>query len=299
MNFRISFLLCCLSSCSPSEQFQKPPKTIVESTSKEVEFPKPPAKTRIDSLIESQPVVNEPKIPKNPSAKVIHVFVALCDNQFQSIVPVPPKIGNGKDPENNLYWGCDLGTKTFIKKYPNWKLIQTIANPRYKVLERCVFKHQNSDTWIVADAYDGEFIKLCTIDFLKSCAGDFNSNFDAVDKKIAAGGDADLIAYIGHNGLMDFELPHHFIAKNNQKRDAVLLGCKTKPFFTPYLQQAKANSLIQTTGLMAPEAYTLMAAIEGWRTGQDKVAIHEACAQAYFKYQKCTLKGARNLFVAD
>ena len=34
---------------------------------------------------------------KQNSGKLIHVLVALCDNQFQGIVPVPAKIGNGDD----------------------------------------------------------------------------------------------------------------------------------------------------------------------------------------------------------
>ena len=39
----------------------------------------------------------------NAETKIIHVFVALCDNDSQGIVPVPKKIGNGNDPDNNLY----------------------------------------------------------------------------------------------------------------------------------------------------------------------------------------------------
>ena len=35
------------------------------------------------------------------TTKTIHVFVALCDNKYQGIVPVPPKIGNGQDLNNN------------------------------------------------------------------------------------------------------------------------------------------------------------------------------------------------------
>ena len=35
--------------------------------------------------------------------KIIHVFVALCDNKYQGIVPVPKAIGNGQYPANNLY----------------------------------------------------------------------------------------------------------------------------------------------------------------------------------------------------
>ncbi|HBH24362.1 MAG TPA: hypothetical protein DDY13_13175 [Cytophagales bacterium] len=38
--------------------------------------------------------------------RTIHVFVALCDNEHQGIVPVPNTLGNGKDPNSNLYWGA-------------------------------------------------------------------------------------------------------------------------------------------------------------------------------------------------
>ena len=48
--------------------------------------------------------------------KVVHVFVALCDNKNQGIVPVPEKIGNGQDANLNLYWGCGYGVRTFFKK---------------------------------------------------------------------------------------------------------------------------------------------------------------------------------------
>ncbi len=33
-------------------------------------------------------------IPFDTTFKTIHIFVALCDNKYQGIVPVPPKIGN-------------------------------------------------------------------------------------------------------------------------------------------------------------------------------------------------------------
>src|SRR5262249_2093890 len=66
---------------------------------------------------------------KTNSARVIHVVVALCDNQYQGIVPVPPLIGNGDDPARNLYWGAAFGVKSFFKKAPDWKLIADIENP--------------------------------------------------------------------------------------------------------------------------------------------------------------------------
>lgn len=54
----------------------------------------------------------------------IHVLVALCDNKYQGIVPVPAKIGNGQDPDNNLYWGCSYGIRSYFKKSKAWKLVR-------------------------------------------------------------------------------------------------------------------------------------------------------------------------------
>src|SRR6202008_4155060 len=76
----------------------------------------------------------------SPAAKtpsVIHVYVALCDNVNQGIVPVPAKIGNGQDTKNNLYWGCGYGVKMFFKNHaPDWKLLKIQNNPKTYVLER-------------------------------------------------------------------------------------------------------------------------------------------------------------------
>src|SRR5262245_46059051 len=52
--------------------------------------------------------------------QAIHIFVALCDNKYQGIVPVPAAIGNGQDPDNNLYWGCGFGIRTYFKKSSEW-----------------------------------------------------------------------------------------------------------------------------------------------------------------------------------
>ncbi|GAB4337265.1 MAG: hypothetical protein Kow0099_10580 [Candidatus Abyssubacteria bacterium] len=49
------------------------------------------------------------------STRTIYVFVALCDNEHQGIFPVPPKLGNGDDPANNLYWGAMYGVKTEMR----------------------------------------------------------------------------------------------------------------------------------------------------------------------------------------
>ena len=52
-------------------------------------------------------------------------------------------------------------------------------------------------------------------------------------------------------------------------------------------------------GFMAPEAYTLEAALSGWLRGEAAPAIKDRAARAYHQYQKCGLTAARRLFYAD
>ncbi len=54
----------------------------------------------------------------------VHVFVALADNEHQGIVPVPARLGNGDDPDHNLYWGSAYGVKTFFARSVEWSLIE-------------------------------------------------------------------------------------------------------------------------------------------------------------------------------
>ena len=107
----------------------------------------------------------------NAETKIVHVFVALCDNDSQGIVPVPKKIGNGNDPDNNLYWGCGYGVRTFFKNSAEWKLDSKRKAVSPIILERCIFKHITQDVYIIADGYKGDKIKTCNENFFKSASG--------------------------------------------------------------------------------------------------------------------------------
>ena len=230
--------------------------------------------------------------------RVIHVFVALCDNKNQGIVKVPEAIGNGQDPARNLYWGAGYGVKHFFDKKSNdWTLVKSIKNPENHILERIVFKHVSSPTYLVADAYDGARMKETIIDFLSSASGNAPKEIIINDSKIKFGGSADLIAFVGHNGLMDFDLTQKFTPTPVNAKETIILACYSKNYFHPFLQEIKATPLLWTTHLMAPEAYTLKAAIDGWIAKETNAQIREWAAQAYHQYQKCGIKGARNLLV--
>jgi hypothetical protein len=229
-------------------------------------------------------------------AKLIHVVVALCDNQFQGIVPVPEKIGNGDDPANNLYWGAAYGVKTFFAKSGEWSLVAKTANPKPGILERVVFKHKSKPVHLIADAYRGRDIRMSTYDFLQFAAGRDVVAVDVQSGKLRGGGAADLIAYVGHNGLMDFSLPAPPKGSTERSRSTVILACASKPYFQGHLRSTGAHPLLWTTNLLAPEAYVLKAAVDGWIAGEDGVKVRQRAAVAYNKYQKCGMKGALGLF---
>lgn len=236
------------------------------------------------------------------SPRVVHVFVALADNEHQGIIPVPSKLGNGDDPDRNLYWGAAYGVKTFFARSADWRRFTCFQKPKPEVLERCVFKHRLHHVYLVADAYQGRQIRQAIGDFLGAAAGQ-NSEMVTVTNSpptltVRAGGSAELVAYVGHEGLMDFSVAPQLPARDNTPHDTIILACLSKSYFAALLRSAGAQPLIWTTGLMAPEAYTLKGALDGWIQHEEASAIRDRAAQAYSRYQHCSLTAARRLLVS-
>ena len=229
--------------------------------------------------------------------QTIHVFVALCDNENQGIVPVPEKLGNGKDPYNNLYWGAAYGVKSYFKnKTSDWQLVSSPESGNENILERVLFKHATKDIYLLADAYDGEKIKDGIEDFLRASNGQSPIKIQHDSRTIEFGGGSDLLAFVGHDGLMDFDVSVNYNRSVSKVKDVMILACSSQYYFTPEIREAQARPLLWTTNLMAPEAYTLKYAIDGWIENETGEEIKERAASAYNKYQKCGMNGARRLF---
>jgi len=231
--------------------------------------------------------------------RTVHVFVALCDNEHQGIVPVPRTLGNGDDPANNLYWGALYGTKAFLKRSKAWTLLGIEKRSGETVLERAVFKHATGRAYLVADAYRGAEIKKAVQDFLAAAAGNDPATLRQGNTSIGIKGAADLVVYVGHNGLMDFTIVQPQRKADSGTKQAIVLACKSKRYFQPRLAQLQCRSILLTTGFMAPEAYTLEAALAGWLAQEPGAKIRDRAARAYHKYQKCGLRAAQHLFYSE
>ncbi len=229
--------------------------------------------------------------------KTIHIIVALCDNHSQNIAPVPAKIGNGFKPADNLYWGAYYGVKTVFNRNTEWKLVKSEKNPDNHILERLVYKNKYKNIYLIADAYVGNRIVNAVEDYLQACSGRLHRSVYIDGKTLNFGGESDLLAYVGHNALIEHDVSPYPINTSDKTRDAITLGCYSKKYFDEAIRVSGINPLIWTTGAMAPEAYILEGAIKGWVQRETDQQIRNRAAQAYSKYQKCSFNSAHNLLV--
>jgi hypothetical protein len=212
--------------------------------------------------------------------KRISVFVGLCDNATQGIAKVGAKIGDGNVPEENLYWGCTDGFKDVFKKSPRWKLVKDekdTGDPR--IMERMTFHHADKDAVLIAEAWRGAKLSDC----LRAA------------ENAAVAGDSDLVAFIGHNVLMDGDIdPPAQMAKG--KTDMMVLCCKSDIFFRIRQQEIGLHPALYTADYMYPGSFILHAALDPWLDGKGNDAIRAAAGEAYAKNQKIKVAAATGVF---
>lgn len=245
-----------------------------------------------------------PAVAAEPVPRVVHVYVALCDNDHQGIVPVSKVLGNGKDPEHNLYWGAGYGVKTFFARSSEWSELTVTTAPKAPVLRRAAFisKKLSPPVVVIADAYDGERIDTALAEFLGAAAGKRREKIAVASKDatftVEAAAGAELVAWIGHDALMDFTVtnPPKLAVGERHPSGAIVLACMSQKYFTPVLRAAGTDALLTTTNFMAPEAYSLDAAIRSWGAGESAAAVRIAAGKAYAQYQKISDGSGIGLF---
>lgn len=237
------------------------------------------------------------KIAQN-KALVVQVFVPLCDNEHQGIVPVSKLLGNGFDLKNNLYWGAKYGLKNHFKQLKGWKYITGATGINDTILERVSFRKQfanGATVLLVLDAYRGDQMKACLEDFLQAASGNSKVQIAQGESTTQEELMPDLVVFNGHNGLMDTQVAPVQRGGTNP-RDAAIIACASNGYFKDHLARAHAYPLLTTTNFMAPEAYVVAALIDAWALQKEETAIRKEAGKAYHKYQKCGIRGATNLF---
>jgi hypothetical protein len=140
-------------------------------------------------------------------------------------------------------------------------------------------QHSSGELTLTADAYRGSKMRECLEAF----------------EEAAASGEWDLVAFLGHNGLMDFTLPEP-PAKAKGRTDAIVLCCISGRYFSPRLEKLGCRPILTTEQLMYPGSFILHDALEVWRQGGNPAGIRLAAAKAYAANQKISVKAASGIF---
>jgi hypothetical protein len=216
----------------------------------------------------------------------VGVYIALCDNEHQGIVPVPAAIGNGDDPDRNLYWGAGEGIKGYFDRSKAWKVVNKPDGADGKaedkdVLRTRTYRRAAPEAVLYARAYRGSALKRCIQDF----------------ESAVQLGAYDVVVYIGHNGLMDFDLPEPKKSGRQAKvPDCIVLCCKSEKYFGTRLRAAGGRPILLTTQFMYPGSFILHAVLDDWLAGADLTRLREAAGKAYAKNQRLTTKAGLGVF---
>lgn len=175
---------------------------------------------------------------------VAHVIVALCDNLHQGIVPVPKAIGNGQAPGSNLYWGAGYGLRSYFSRKAGYSLRQLSFSGQ--VLDRIALTKDlpgpghSVKLVVVAEAWDGSAIAAAISRFLRLAAGHDPETIPipvAGGGSVPAGGDATIVAFVGHDGLMDFPAPSRPVARPGAlPRSSIVLACASQQYFSDLIR---------------------------------------------------------------
>ena len=153
----------------------------------------------------------------------------------------------------------------------------------------------------MAEAWQGRHIAGSIRQFLEMNRGQHAETIRADGREFAAGGAAHLVAFVGHNGLMDFAVPElHPGNETPCPGSPVVLACYSDFYFSKLLRP-HAAAAGHDASLMAPEAYVLDAAlIELVRRRWPGEVVGAAAASAYAQYQKISGPlGAKDFLTAS
>lgn len=220
----------------------------------------------------------------------VRIYVALCDNASQGIVPVKnPAICDGEAPDRNIYWVGSGGLRGYLDGH-GWRrtAYETAQGPHEPVLIRARWTrrfasggrlralgvHKPIEVEIEGLAYRGRRIRSAMADFVADVHG-----------AASASAPAHLLGYIGHDYFMDtdddLKTWTETRADSQLPRGVFALSCNGEREIRPKVTRPVAPMLLLNRSLTYPGAWTAGGLIEAFAQGRDGRGIH-ALATEYF-----------------
>ncbi len=217
---------------------------------------------------------------------VVEVHVPLCDNDI--IRCGNAKLGDGDNPATNLYWATTPGFGYwFRRKGSGWTEVSVEKENTgdADVLEKRTYRRTIATPAAWRKRGAPKRYELVVV--IRAWRG------SAIDRALAAyaadisgkGTDAQLVAFVGHNRLMDID-EFAWPAPGSDVKGTIAIACATAPYMKDTVSAATRVPLLMTSGLLFANAAPLEASVLAFARGGGYAAIRRDAATAYAGVQK-------------
>ncbi len=233
---------------------------------------------------------------------VVEVHVPLCESTI--IACGNKKLGDGDNPETNLYWATTPGFgEWFARRGSGWKrmLKQAAADTGdVDVLAVHVYRRTLATpaAWrkrgapakleldIVVHGWRGKAIDRALDAYAADVSGSTPRTIKLDDgTTLAAGGAAQIVAWVGHNRLMDKE-SFQWPTPTTMTKGAIAIACHTAAYMEQDVPGATRVPLLMTRDFLFANAAPLEATVLAFASGGTYAKIRLDAATAYAGVQK-------------
>ncbi len=226
---------------------------------------------------------------------VTEVHVPLCDNTI--IRCGNAKLGDGDSLDGNLLWTTTPGFGMwFTRRGSGWtRVARRRDTGDTDVLAIDVYRRtvRTPQAWrkrgapatfeldLVIRAWRGKAIDTALAQYAKDVSGGPSRDIVLDDKTtLQAGGAAQLVAWVGHNRLMDLD-SYQWPKPGTQVTGTIAIACHTAAYMEAEVAGATRVPLLMTRDLLFANAAPLEATVMAFATGQGYAAIRMDASTAY------------------
>ncbi|MEO6777467.1 MAG: hypothetical protein ABI467_31360 [Kofleriaceae bacterium] len=241
---------------------------------------------------------------------VVEVHAPLCERTI--IACGNQKLGDGDNPDTNLYWSTTPGFgEWFARRGGGWKRVlkqDASETGDADILAVLVYRRTvtASAAWVkrgaphqfeldvVIHGWRGKAIDRALAAYADDVSGKGTrelvvTNQSAHKTTLEAGGAAQLVAFVGHNRLMDLDT-FTWPEPGKVPQGAIAIACDTAPYMKQQVSAATRVPLLMTSDLLFANAAPLEAAVLAFASGGGYAEIRKDAATAYAKIQQVQVR---------
>ncbi|MBA3454507.1 MAG: hypothetical protein H0T42_15565 [Deltaproteobacteria bacterium] len=243
---------------------------------------------------------------------VVEVHVPLCE---QTIIACGnAKLGNGDNPETNLYWSTTPGFGSwFARRTSRWKRVlaqRAGETGDADILAVHVYRRSVSTppAWrkrgapakleidLVVRAWRGTAIDRALAAYAADLSGGAARTLTLADRTtLEVGGAAQIVAWVGHNRLMDLA-PYTWPAAGATTKGAIAIACHTAAYMEESVPSSTRVPLLMTRDFLFANAAPLEATVLAFAAGGSYSKIRVDAATAYAGVRERTVKQVAGAF---